>query len=98
MPCSTTGTWHSTAACVLSERGRVGVAGFAASNQGTCGPCGREGGDVDSDAFPDFLNEFSRRDFLKRAGGAAGLAMVLGSGLEVLAACGGGSQTQAPTA
>jgi len=53
---------------------------------------------VDSDRFEDFLSEFSRRDFLKRAGGAAGLAMLLGSGLEVLAACGGGSQTQAPTA
>ena len=45
--------------------------------------------------FEKFLDEWSRRDFLKRAGGAAAYLTFLAGGLEFLEACAGGSN--APT-
>jgi peptide/nickel transport system substrate-binding protein len=46
------------------------------------------------DNFERFLDEWSRRDFLKRSGGAAAFTLFMAGGLEaVLAACGGTSPT-----
>src|SRR5262245_57171817 len=94
---ATAGTWRSNIPCLSSETmtARWMAGSTAIVCKGACGWWRREGGHVDSDGFHAFLNEFSRRDFLKRAGGAAGLAMLLGAGLETLAACASGSQTQA---
>src|SRR5262249_33225857 len=48
--------------------------------------------------FERFLDEWSRRDFLKRAGGAAAYLTFLAGGVEFLEACagGGGSQNASP--
>jgi peptide/nickel transport system substrate-binding protein len=46
--------------------------------------------------FERFLEEWSRRDFLKRTGGAAAYLAFMAGGAELLAACGGG--TTGPTA
>src|SRR5947208_15292552 len=46
--------------------------------------------------FEGFLDEWSRRDFLKRTGGAAAYLAFLAGGAEWLAACGPG--TSGPTA
>jgi len=44
------------------------------------------------DGFDRFLEEWSRRDFLKRSGGAVAFSLFLAGGMEsVLAACGGGA-------
>ena len=48
--------------------------------------------------FERFLREWSRRDFLKRAGGAAAYMTFLAGGVEFLEACaGGGTGTQSAT-
>lgn len=48
--------------------------------------------------FERFLKEWSRRDFLKRAGGAAAYLTFLAGGVEFLEACaGGGTGTQSAT-
>jgi len=44
--------------------------------------------------FEKFLEEWSRRDFMKRTGGAAALAAFMAGVPEVLAACGPGQQAQ----
>jgi peptide/nickel transport system substrate-binding protein len=56
--------------------------------------------DRDLDQFDRFLDEWSRRDFLKRTGGAAAFSLFMAGGLEaVLAACGGStSKTTSETA
>src|SRR5438128_9088493 len=47
--------------------------------------------------FERFLEEWSRRDFLKRTGGAAAYLAVIAGGAELLAACaGGGTTSQTP--
>jgi peptide/nickel transport system substrate-binding protein len=49
----------------------------------------------DADQFDRFLDEWSRRDFLKRTGGAAAFSLFMAGGLEaVLAACGGTTSTK----
>src|SRR5947209_13540935 len=58
--------------------------------------------DEDTDAgfqqFERFLEEWSRRDFLKRAGGAAAYLTFLAGGIEFLEACAsGGTGTQSAT-
>ena len=40
--------------------------------------------------FDRFLDEWSRRDFLRRMGGAAAFAAFVGGGIEFLEACGTG--------
>jgi len=54
-------------------------------------------GDEDPDKgfgqFERFLEEWSRRDFLKRTGGAAAYLAFMAGGAELLAACGGGTPT-----
>jgi peptide/nickel transport system substrate-binding protein len=47
--------------------------------------------------FEKFLDEWSRRDFLKRAGGAAAYLTFLAGGAEFLEACAGGGGTQSAT-
>ena len=47
--------------------------------------------------FERFLREWSRRDFLKRAGGAAAYLTFMAGGVELLEACGGGSTTTSAT-
>lgn len=48
--------------------------------------------DAGLDGFERFLEEWSRRDFLKRSGGAVAFSLFLAGGMEaVLAACGGGA-------
>ena len=47
--------------------------------------------------FERFLEEWSRRDFLKRAGGAAAYMAFMAGGAEFLAACAGGSTTTSVT-
>ncbi len=47
--------------------------------------------------FERFLDEWSRRDFLKRAGGAAAYMAFMAGGLEFLAACGGSSTSTSVT-
>ena len=53
----------------------------------------RDEGSEDSgfDRFEQFLEDWSRRDFLKRAGGAAAYVAFSAGALEFLEACGGGS-------
>jgi peptide/nickel transport system substrate-binding protein len=48
--------------------------------------------------FERFLEEWSRRDFLKRAGGATAYLAFMAGGLEFLAACGGSSTPVGQTA
>ncbi len=48
--------------------------------------------------FEQFLEEWSRRDFMKRTGGAAALAAVMAGVPELLAACGPGQQGPGPEA
>ncbi len=48
--------------------------------------------------FERFLEEWSRRDFLKKTGGAAAYMAFLAGGLEWLEACGGGSNSGGGTA
>src|SRR6266576_4871816 len=43
--------------------------------------------------FERFLDEWSRRDFLKRTGGAAAYLAFMAGGAELLAACGPGNAT-----
>jgi len=47
--------------------------------------------------FDRFLDEWSRRDFLRSMGGAFAFAGFMAGGLEFLAACGGGSSTPTNT-
>ncbi|HKW59341.1 MAG TPA: ABC transporter substrate-binding protein [Candidatus Dormibacteraeota bacterium] len=47
--------------------------------------------------FERFLEEWSRRDFLRRAGGAAAYLTFLAGGVEFLEACAGGGGTQSAT-
>ncbi len=47
--------------------------------------------------FEKFLDEWSRRDFLKRAGGTAAYLTFLAGGIEFLEACAGGGGTQSAT-
>jgi peptide/nickel transport system substrate-binding protein len=47
--------------------------------------------------FEEFLGEWSRRDFLRNAGGALAFTAFLGGGMELLEACGGGSSTKTET-
>jgi peptide/nickel transport system substrate-binding protein len=54
------------------------------------------GGDAEFDKFERFLDEWSRRDFLRGLGGAAAFSAFLVGGAEFLAAC-GGSSTQTNT-
>ena len=54
-------------------------------------------GDPGFEQFERFLEDWSRRDFLKRAGGAAAYLTFLGGGVELLEACAGGSTTQSVT-
>ncbi len=50
------------------------------------------------DKFEEFLKEWSRRDFLRRMGGAAAFTAFLAGGLELLEACGnGGGSTSTAT-
>jgi peptide/nickel transport system substrate-binding protein len=44
-----------------------------------------------SGSFDQFLDAWSRRDFLRTMGGAVAFATFLGGGMELLAACGGGN-------
>lgn len=58
------------------------------------------GGDADDKGFEQFerfLEHWSRRDFLKRTGGAAAYMAFLAGGLEFLEACGGGSTQTSQT-
>jgi peptide/nickel transport system substrate-binding protein len=50
-----------------------------------------QGADAEFDKFERFLDEWSRRDFLRGLGGAAAFSAFLVGGAEFLAACGGGS-------
>lgn len=54
-------------------------------------------GDKGFEQFEQFLNEWSRRDFLRRTGGAAAYLAFLAGGAELLAACGPGSNTNSLT-
>ena len=57
-------------------------------------------GDADDKGFEQFerfLEHWSRRDFLKRTGGAAAYMAFLAGGLEFLEACGGGSTQTSQT-
>src|SRR5947209_17776835 len=47
--------------------------------------------------FEQFLDAWSRRDFLKRAGGAAAYMAFLGGAVEFLEACAGGTTTTTTT-
>src|SRR5207253_6860442 len=47
--------------------------------------------------FEQFLDAWSRRDFLKRAGGAAAYMASLGGAVECLVACAGGTTTTTTT-
>ena len=47
--------------------------------------------------FEQFLEQWSRRDFLKRTGGAAAYLTFLAGGVEFLEACAGGGGTQSAT-
>src|SRR5947209_18186569 len=57
--------------------------------------------DEDADSgfqrFERFLDEWSRRDFLKRTGGAAAYLTFIAGGAEFLEACAGGGGTQSAT-
>jgi peptide/nickel transport system substrate-binding protein len=47
--------------------------------------------------FGEFLGEWSRRDFLRRSGGAVAWAAFMGGGLELLEACGQTGGTSSPS-
>src|SRR5215472_11993791 len=49
------------------------------------------------DKFEQFLSEWSRRDFLRRMGGAAAFAAFMAGGVEFLEACGGGGGSSSTT-
>src|SRR5260370_5763634 len=60
-------------------------------------------GDADAEdkgfeQFEQFLEHWSRRDFLKRTGGVAAYMAFAAGGLSFLEACGGGAPPPAPTA
>src|SRR5437868_4157057 len=57
-----------------------------------------EDADGGFERFERFLDEWSRRDFLKRAGGAAAYLTFLAGGVEFLEACAGGGGTPTTTA
>lgn len=50
------------------------------------------------DKFERFLEEWSRRDFLRGMGGALALSAFMAGGLELLEACGGGTSAPSPSA
>ena len=54
--------------------------------------------DGDLERFERFLDEWSRRDFLRGMGGAVALTAFMAGGLELLEACGGGPTTPTDTA
>src|SRR5438445_11789090 len=63
---------------------------------------GQMSGDVDAEdkgfeQFERFLEHWSRRDFLKRAGGATAYMAFAAGGLSFLEACGGGNTAAGPT-
>src|SRR2546427_11684734 len=63
---------------------------------------GQMSGDVDAEdkgfeQFERFLEHWSRRDFLKRAGGATAYMAFAAGGLSFLEACGGGETPKRPT-
>ena len=49
--------------------------------------------DHESEHFDSFLQEWSRRDFLRGMGGAVAFSAFMAGGMELLAACGGGGTT-----
>jgi len=53
-----------------------------------------DGHDPDFDRFQHFLDEWSRRDFLRGMGGAVALSAFMAGGMELLAACGSGTTGQ----
>ena len=57
-------------------------------------PANTSGGDPGIQRFERFLDEWSRRDFLRGMGGALALSAFLAGGVELLEACGTGSGTQ----
>src|SRR5713226_10676790 len=52
---------------------------------------GEDAEDKGFEQFERFLESWSRRDFLKRTGGAAAYVAFMAGGLEFLEACGGGN-------
>jgi peptide/nickel transport system substrate-binding protein len=56
-----------------------------------------DAGDSGFERFEQFLDQWSRRDFLKRTGGAAAYLTFLAGGVEFLEACAGGGGTQSAT-
>ncbi len=56
-----------------------------------------DAGDSGFERFEQFLEQWSRRDFLKRTGGAAAYLTFLAGGVEFLEACAGGGGTQSAT-
>ena len=56
-----------------------------------------DAGDSGFERFEQFLEQWSRRDFLKRTGGAAAYVAFLAGGVEFLEACAGGGGTQSAT-
>jgi peptide/nickel transport system substrate-binding protein len=58
---------------------------------------GRGTPDKGFETFERFLDEWSRRDFLRGMGGAVAFTTFLAGGMELLAACGGGGGTQTST-
>src|SRR5258707_11587209 len=57
----------------------------------------RSGEDTDFEQFERFLDKWSRRDFLKRTGGAAAYLAFMAGGLEFLEACAGGTTQTSET-
>jgi len=57
----------------------------------------RSGEDKDFEQFERFLDKWSRRDFLKRTGGAAAYLAFMAGGLEFLEACAGGTTQTSET-
>jgi peptide/nickel transport system substrate-binding protein len=57
----------------------------------------RSGEDRDFEQFERFLDKWSRRDFLKRTGGAAAYLAFMAGGLEFLEACAGGTTQTSET-
>lgn len=53
--------------------------------------------DAEFERFERFLDEWSRRDFLRGMGGAAAFTAFMAGGMELLLACGPGGGTGAPT-
>ena len=56
-----------------------------------------DAGESGFERFEQFLEQWSRRDFLKRTGGAAAYVAFLAGGVEFLEACAGGGGTQSAT-